>query len=128
VFDIHEDAKVMTIAYYNGGVRVVDLSGLAGISLGGAQIAGQGMRELGFYRFEDANSWSAKTPSIDPATGDFYLYGNDIARGLDVYRFDGQAATSARDGAWLTPAQALARSKTLPKVALSPRSAFFCLL
>ena len=68
----------MTIAYYNGGVRVVDLSGLAGISLGGAQIAGQGMREIGFYRFANANSWSAKTPSIDPATGDFYLYGNDI--------------------------------------------------
>src|SRR5918996_831114 len=51
VFDIHEDAKIMTIAYYNGGVRVVDISGLAGISLGGAQIAGQGMREVGFYRF-----------------------------------------------------------------------------
>ena len=42
VFDLHENAKVMTIAYYNGGVRVVDLSGLAGISLGGAPIAGQG--------------------------------------------------------------------------------------
>jgi hypothetical protein len=128
VFDIHEDAKVMTIAYYNGGVRVVDLSGLAGISLGGAQIAGQGMRELGFYRFANANSWSAKTPSIDPATGDFYLYGNDIARGLDVYRFDRQAAPSASDGAWLTPAQALARAKTLPKVKLTPSSAFFCLI
>jgi hypothetical protein len=126
VFDIHEDAKVMTIAYYNGGVRVVDLSGLAGVSLGGAQIAGQGMRELGFYRFANANSWSAKTPSIDPQSGDFYLYGNDIARGLDVYRFDGQAPTSASDGAWLTPAQALAKAP--PKVELTPRSAFFCLL
>ena len=128
VFDIHEDAKIMTIAYYNGGVRVVDLSGLAGISLGGAQIAGQGMREIGFYRFANANSWSAKTPFIDPETRDFYVYGNDIARGLDVYRFDGQAATSANDGAWLTLAQALARSKALPKVKLSPRTAFFCLL
>jgi hypothetical protein len=128
VFDIHQDAKVMTIAYYNGGVRVVDLSGLAGISLGGAQLVGQGMRELGFYRFGDANSWSAKTPAIDPATRDFYLYGNDIARGLDVYRFDGGAATSASDGTWLTPAQALARAKSRPKVALEPRTAFFCLL
>ena len=123
VFDIHEDAKVMTIAYYNGGVRVVDLSGLAGISLGGAQIAGQGMRELGFYRFANANSWSAKTPSID-ANGDFYLYGNDIERGLDVYRFDRQAAPSSSDGRWLTPAQVPLR----PKVRLTPRSAFFCLL
>jgi hypothetical protein len=128
VFDIHEDEQVMTIAYYNGGVRVVDISGLAGISLGGAQLSGQGMREIGFYRFENANSWSAKTPSIDPQTGDFYLYGNDIERGLDIYRFDGDAPTSASDGVWLTPAQALARSKTLPKVKLSPSRAFFCLL
>ena len=59
----------MTIAYYNGGVRVVDLSGLAGIALGGARSPAQGMSELGFYRFANANSWSAKTPSIDPATG-----------------------------------------------------------
>jgi hypothetical protein len=128
VFDIHEDEQVMTIAYYNGGVRVVDISGLAGISLGGAQLSGQGMREIGFYRFENANSWSAKTPSIDLQTGDFYLYGNDIERGLDIYRFDGDAPTSASDGVWLTPAQALARSKTLPKVKLSPSRAFFCLL
>ena len=128
VLDIHEDAKVMTIAYYNGGVRVVDLAGLAGISLGGAQLAGQGMREIGFYRFENANSWSAKTPAIDPQTGDFHLYGNDIERGLDIYRFDGDAAPSASAGAWLTPAQALARAKTLPKVTLTPSSAFFCLL
>jgi hypothetical protein len=123
VFDIHEDAQVMTIAYYNGGVRVVDLSGLAGISLGGAQLAGQGMREIGFYRFANANSWSAKTPSID-ANGDFYLYGNDIERGLDVYRFDGQAAESASDGRWLKPAQVPLR----PKVSLTPRTAFNCLL
>jgi hypothetical protein len=126
VFDIHEEAKVMTIAYYNGGVRVVDLSGLAGISLGGAQLVGAGMREVGFYRFENANSWAAKTPSIDPATGDFHLYGNDIDRGLDVYAFDGQAADSASDGRWLTPAQALAQAK--PRVKLTPSSAFYCLL
>ena len=37
VFDIHEDEQVMTIAYYNGGVRVVDLSGLAGVALGGSR-------------------------------------------------------------------------------------------
>ena len=103
---------------------MVDLSGLAGISLGGAQIAGQGMRELGFYRFANANTWSAKTPSIDAATGDFYLYGNDIARGLDVYEFDGQAAESASDGRWLTPGQVPLR----PKIRLSPRTAFNCLL
>ena len=73
-----------------------------------------------------SGTWAgfSQTPSIDPATGDFYLYGNDIARGLDVYRYDGQAATSANDGRWLTPAQVPLR----PKVRLSPRTAFNCLL
>ena len=41
VFEIHEDAQVMTIAFYNGGVRVVDLCGLVGVALGGTQIAGR---------------------------------------------------------------------------------------
>ena len=40
VFDIHEREKMMTIAYYNGGVRVVDLSGLKGISLGDSTLVG----------------------------------------------------------------------------------------
>jgi hypothetical protein len=124
VFDVHEDAQVMTIAYYNGGVRVVDLSGLTGISLGGAQLTGAGMREIGFYRIEGADSWAAKTPRIDPATGDFFLYGNDVARGLDVYHFDGAGATSTRDGEWLTPTQALARMQSLPDGDVE----LFCLL
>ena len=34
VLDIHEDEQIMTIAWYNGGVHVVDLAGLAGISVG----------------------------------------------------------------------------------------------
>ncbi|HWH43863.1 MAG TPA: hypothetical protein VNT32_03970 [Thermoleophilaceae bacterium] len=92
VFDLHEDAQVMTIAYYNGGVRVVDLAGFAD---------GSGMRELGFYKTENADSWSAKAPRVDPVTRDFHLYGNDIARGLDVYAFDGQAETSQTPGTWL---------------------------
>ena len=36
----HPRAAGMTIAYYNGGVRVVDLSGLEGIALGGVQSPG----------------------------------------------------------------------------------------
>ena len=43
VFDIHEDAQIMTIAYYMGGVRVVDLSGLADAPIG----VGQGDQALG---------------------------------------------------------------------------------
>jgi len=125
VFDIHAQEKIMTIAYYNGGVRVVDLRGLMGIALGDTRVDG-GMREIGFYRTPDANSWSAKTPFIS-RSGDFYLYGNDINRGLDIYRFDASAQRSTKTGVWMTPAEAESELTSRPRVALTPETAFFCL-
>jgi hypothetical protein len=115
VFDIHEREQLMTIAYYNGGVRVVDLSGLDPAD-------GSGLREMGFYKTEDADTWSAKTPRIR-RNGDFYLYGNDIERGLDVYRFDAGAEQSESAGTWLTPAEAAAR----PRTAVSADYTLLCL-
>ena len=107
VFRIHEREQVMTAAFYNGGVRVVDLSGLEGISLGSTQVAGEGMKEIGYYRMPDANTWSAKTPQINRKTGDFYLFGNDIARGLDIYHFDGEGRKPAKSrGKWMSAQEA----------------------
>ena len=127
VFDIHEDEKVMTIAYYNGGVRVVDLSGLTGISLAGQQLAGEGMKEVGSYRIENGDTWSAKTPRIE-SDGSFYLYGNDIARGLDVYRYTASAQPSAKQGNWMSPVEAAAFLGKLPKVAVTRDNALVCML
>jgi hypothetical protein len=122
VFDIHEREQVMTIAYYNGGVRVVDLSGLAGISLAGTQVTGSGMREVAAFRFPDGDTWAAKTPKIEP-NGDFYLYGNDVARGLDVYRYRADVKpTKVRPGRWLTPAEA----QSLPRASVAGYQ-LFCL-
>jgi hypothetical protein len=98
----------MTIAYYMGGVRVVDLSGLASAPVGvgqGEQALGGAMRQIGHYVMGNANAWSAKTPIIEP-DGDFYLYADDINRGFDVYRFDAQAAPSANAGTFLTASAA----------------------
>ena len=63
VFQMHEEEKLMTIAYYNGGVRVVDLSGLVGVALGEN---GVGMKQLGWYRFADGDTWSVKAPFVEP--------------------------------------------------------------
>jgi hypothetical protein len=111
VFQLHEDAQVMTIAYYTGGVRVVDYSDLAGISLGQNNPAG-GMKQIGYYQLEDADSWSAKTTPIERGKP-FYVYGNDINRGLDIYRFDWDQEQAESKGQWLTPAQALERTTRL---------------
>ncbi len=128
VFDIHEQEKVMTVAYYNGGVRVVDISALEGIGLGSTDLQGEGMKEIGFYRVDDADTWSAKTPEID-ANGDFYLYGNDIARGLDVYKFEASGGQSAQNGRWMSPLQERAYLAGLPRVGKGARrTSFFCLL
>ncbi len=103
VFDLHEKAGVMTIAYYNGGVRVVDIRGLVGVALGGS---GVGMKEIGSRRFADSDTWAAKTPAV-AKDGSFFLYGNDQNRGLDVYRFDPRKVSAARGtDVWMGAAEA----------------------
>lgn len=114
VFDLHQEAGIMTIAYYNGGVRVVDLSSLVGAALG---TTGVGMKELGWYRFADQDTWAAKTPKI-AKDGSFFLYGNDQARGLDVYRFDPAKAGSASAGTWMGATEAALELAKRPKVDL----------
>ena len=126
VFDIHADEAIMTISYYQGGVRVVDLANLIGVALG--ELPGvAGMKELAFHYFADSgtldvpvdegssNSWSFKAPFVD-RDGVFYAYSNDKARGLDVYKVDlsDPAKASPNPGQWLTPAQALELAKARP--------------
>jgi hypothetical protein len=106
VFRIHEREQLLTAAFYNGGVRVVDLSGLSGISLGSSQLVGEGMKEIGYYRMPDADTWSAKTPQINRKTGDFYLFGNDIKRGLDIYHFRGEGKKPKSRGKWMSAQEA----------------------
>ena len=117
----------MTIAYYNGGVHVVDLSGLAGISLAGQQVVGEGMKEIGYYRIQGMDAWSAKTPEIAP-TARSTCTRNDIARGLDVYEFNGAGATSATKGTWMGAAQAAAYFAGPAEGAGDARNALVCLL
>ena len=64
------------------------------------------MKEIGYYRMPDADTWSAKTPQIDRKTGDFYLFGNDIARGLDVYHYTGAGKKPKSRGKWMNAQEA----------------------
>ena len=112
VLRFYPEQKLMTIGWYNAGVRVVDISGLVGLGVGvepnvtGNQLPG--MREIGYHWFADSESWTAKAHTFDE-DGSFYLFSNDLTRGLDVYRFDASAAPSANPGTWLNAAQAAQR-------------------
>ena len=110
VLRMYPKQKLMTIAWYNAGVRVIDLSGLLGVSVGAAPDVGSigaGMKEIGYYYFPNSDTWSAKTNKF-AKDGSFYLYGNDMERGLDVYKFDSKAARSPNPGSWLSPSEAAA--------------------
>ncbi len=126
VFQVDAASKTMTMAFYNGGVRVVDLSGLIGLSLGGN---GVGMKEIGFHRFTDSNSWSVKAPTVnvkEDGTISMWMYSNDINRGLDVYRFEGKRkAASGATSTWFSAEDALA---TFGNASITPSYTPFCLL
>jgi hypothetical protein len=119
VFQLHDQAGLLTTAFYNGGVRVVDIKGLVGVALGGT---GVGMKEIAHARFADSMTWAAKVARI-ANDGSFFLYGNDMNRGLDVYRFDPKAAASDGLSTWLAGA-ALPASGTTMSADYRP----FCLL
>ena len=109
VFEIHEDEALMTIAFYNGGVRVVDLSGLVGVALGEL---GVGMREVAAFRFDDSDTWAVKAPSVS-RDEPFHIYGNDLRRGLDVYRVDlSRSVPGSGLDQWLSAEQARLRLPT----------------
>jgi hypothetical protein len=127
VLRFYPERRLMTIAWYDAGVRVVDVSGLAGVSVGAAgRNVGPGMREIGYYTLPDADTWSAKTNHFE-SDGSFYLFANDINRGLDVYRFDASMPVSGLAGTWLTPAQALAAAEAR-RGPTSTARAFTCML
>ncbi len=93
VLRLYDDQALMTIAWYSQGARVIDVAGLADFEppagAGDAAVAygdGIGMTEIGTYVFPDSDTWSFKTNRI-AADSSFYGYGNDLNRGMDVYRF-----------------------------------------
>jgi hypothetical protein len=92
VLRMYPRQKMMTIAWYAQGVRVLDISGLATFQGSAAEVGygeGVGMKEIGHYVMPDSDTWSFKTNKIN-RNGSFFGYGNDLVRGFDVYRFNGK--------------------------------------
>ena len=115
VLRMHDEQALLTIAWYSQGVRVLDIAGLADYEppagSGDTAVAygdGIGMTETGSYVFPDADTWSFKTNAI-AEDGSFYGYGNDLNRGMDVYRF---VPSEARPTTALEPVDLLADVST----------------
>jgi hypothetical protein len=86
VFQIDRAQNVMLIGWYNQGFRVLDLAGVAGVSLGGQ---GTGIVELGFGRWAQGEAWAAKSPAGTVSRKEpFTVYSNDTVRGLDSWQVD----------------------------------------
>ena len=103
VFRLYPEQRKLVIAWFSGGVRVVDLSNLAGLSAGAQNAStGQvaGMKEIAYNRFPDSDVWAAKVHKWEE-DGSAYIFGNDQTRGFDVFRFSAEAAPSAEQGKWL---------------------------
>jgi hypothetical protein len=126
VFDIDEANGLMTMSFYGGGVRVVDLTNLVGVALGGR---GAGMREIAFHRFNNSNSWSFKVGelSVDGNRIRGTIYSNDITRGIDVYALDvtrTPVPVAEQAGRWVSAADL----SQLPAATLTADSTPYCLL
>jgi hypothetical protein len=78
----------------------IDL-GPPGVSVGiGGTTLTPGIQEVGHSRFADSQLWSAKVMEVDE-DGSFYVFGGDMTRALDVWRFDADAAVASDGGRWL---------------------------
>lgn len=111
VLRFYPEQKLMSIGWYNAGVRLVDISGLVGASLGVTPATGNvpmGMKEVGYRYFPDSESWTSKINKFEP-DGSAYVFSNDITRGFDVFRYSATAPASTEAGTWLNATQMAAR-------------------
>lgn len=128
VYRLHPEQGIMTIGNMAGGVRVLDVTSLVGVSVGHANTSTgsvAGMRDLGWFRFTNtdttgSDSWTFKAhPDRFDEDGSFHGFSNDQTRGFEVFHFDASAPAAqaasgdAERGWWATPEQALQRLESL---------------
>lgn len=78
VFDVSRDGTKVAASWHTAGVRVVDVSEMAGVGVGSE---GDGAKEIGWFTSVTADSWSARFDR----TGR-YVFVNDAVTGFQVFR------------------------------------------
>jgi hypothetical protein len=130
VFRIDDVQDKLVIGWFGAGVRVLDLSGLADVPVAASagvtgQSVGVGVREVGFFRFPDSDTWSAKVMRWEE-DGSAHVFAVDQTRGFDVYRYDATAPAAVDGGRWLTPLQAEQQLTDLVSAGFVPDRALVC--
>ncbi len=125
VLRMYEDQGIMTIANMAGGVRVLDMTNLIGLSVGvtpdTSTGALAGIADLGYFRFTSndqrgSDAWSFKAHADRfEEDGSFYAYSNDQTRGFEVYRYEAgtDMGEAGEAGRWASVEQALTRAQQL---------------
>ncbi len=128
VYRLYPEQGIMTIGNMAGGVRVLDVTQLVGVSVGDENTSTgtvAGIRDLGWYRFTNgdttgSDAWTFKAhPDRFADDGSFHAFSNDQTRGFEVFHFDASApeaeaaSGAAERGWWASPAQALERFASL---------------
>ena len=130
VFRIYEEQEKLVIGWFGAGVHVIDLSGLADVPVAVSagvlgQSVGVGMEEVGFFCFNNSDTWSAKVMEWD-GDGSAYIFADDQTRGFDVYHFDNTAETAENPGTWMSPTAALERLDALLATGFVPKQYLIC--
>lgn len=82
VFRINPGGTTMSIAWYNSGVYVFDISDPGYAIAGSGELTGMGARTLGIGKEQGSDAWAAKMwQERHPG----YVFVNDLGRGFDVF-------------------------------------------
>ena len=83
VFDLSSDGTKVAASWHSGGVRLLDITKTAGVTVGTQQRVGEGAREIASYNTTGGDFFTAKIHNGP------YVYGVDNNNGLVIFRAPG---------------------------------------
>jgi hypothetical protein len=84
VFDISDDGTKIASTWHSGGVRYLDISKRAGVTLGKTSTDAGGAKEIGSYTTTDGDYFTAKLYKGP------YIYAVDMTSGLQIFKITGK--------------------------------------
>ena len=80
IFDISADGRKMTASWHEGGIRYLDISSSAGVTVGAQQVTPGGVEQLGYYVSKGGMAFNTKFHKGP------YIYVVDVNIGFQVLK------------------------------------------